>query len=324
MSNLKKFVIALLVLVIILPAGAFGYLYFKLDSMYDNSADTKMLNKTNYKSEDGITNILLVGTDGRTTKEASRSDSMMILTIDNKHKSLKLTSLARDTYVSIPGHGDAKLNAAFAYGGIGLLIDTIESNFKLDIQNYAIVDFFSFMDIVDTLGGVVVDVKSSEISELNKFIPECYEFNTNPKKGEIKYVNNSGNQKLNGYQALAYGRIRKNDSALERDRRQRSLIEGMMTGVKNLSVTKYPELLNSILPYIKTNMKPTEMLSIGTTVLGIGISNIKSLEFPMEQYSTGGSYGHAGWVWRYDEDKCLPILHDFIFNDVEFNPSINE
>lgn len=324
MSNLKKFVIALLVLVILLPAGAFGYLYFKLDSMYDNSADTKMLNKTNYKSEDGITNILLVGTDGRTTKEASRSDSMMILTIDNKHKSLKLTSLARDTYVSIPGHGDAKLNAAFAYGGIGLLIDTIESNFKLDIQNYAIVDFFSFMDIVDTLGGVVVDVKSSEISELNKFIPECYEFNTNPKKGEIKYVNNSGNQKLNGYQALAYGRIRKNDSALERDRRQRSLIEGMMTGVKNLSVTKYPELLNSILPYIKTNMKPTEMLSIGTTVLGIGISNVKSLEFPMEQYSTGGSYGHAGWVWRYDEDKCLPILHDFIFNDVEFKPSTNE
>lgn len=324
MSNLKKFVIALLLIVVLLPAGAFGYLYFKLDSMYDNSADTKMLNKTNYKSEDGITNILLVGTDGRTTKEASRSDSMMILTIDNKHKSLKLTSLARDTYVSIPGHGDAKLNAAFAYGGIGLLIDTIESNFKLDIQNYAIVDFFSFMDIVDTLGGVVVDVKSSEISELNKFIPECYEFNTNPKKGEIKYVNNSGNQKLNGYQALAYGRIRKNDSALERDRRQRALIEGMMSGVKNLSVTKYPELLNSILPYIKTNMKPTEMLAIGTTVLGIGISNVKSLEFPMEQYSTGGSYGHAGWVWRYDEDKCLPILHDFIFNDVEFKPSTNE
>ncbi len=324
MSNLKKFVIALLVLVIVLPAGVFGYLYFKLDSMYDNSANTKMLNKTNYKSEDGITNILLVGTDGRTASEAARSDSMMILTIDNKHKSLKLTSLARDTYVSIPGHDDGKLNAAFAYGGIGLLIDTIESNFKLDIQNYAIVDFFSFMDIVDTLGGVVVDVKSSEISELNKFITECYEFNKNPKKGEIKYVNNSGNQKLNGYQALAYGRIRKNDSALERDRRQRALIEGMMSGAKSLSVTKYPDLLNSILPYIKTNMKPTEMLSMGATVLGIGISNVKSLEFPMEQYSTGGSYGHAGWVWRYDEDKCLPILHDFIFNDVEFKPSMNE
>lgn len=324
MSNLKKFVIALLVLVIILPAGVFGYLYFKLDSMYDNSANTKMLNKTNYKSEDGITNILLVGTDGRTASEAARSDSMMILTIDNKHKSLKLTSLARDTYVSIPGHDDAKLNAAFAYGGIGLLIDTIESNFKLDIQNYAIVNFFSFMDIVDTLGGVVVDVKSSEISELNKFITECYELNKNPKKGDIEYINNSGSQKLNGYQALAYGRIRKNDSALERDRRQRALIEGMMSGVKSLSVTKYPDLLNSILPYIKTNMKPTEMLSMGATVLGIGISNVKSLEFPMEQYSTGGSYGHAGWVWRYDEDKCLPILHDFIFNDVEFKPSLGE
>ena len=84
-------------------------------------------------------------------------------------------------------------------------------------------------------------------------------------------IEHSGNQKLNGYQALAYGRIRKNDSALERDRRQRSLIQGLMSGIKTLPVTKYPELLNTILPYIKTSMKPTEILSIGTQVLSIGI-----------------------------------------------------
>ena len=318
MSNLKKFVIALLVLVILIPAGAFGYLYFKLNTMYDSSTDLKALNNTKYKEVNGITNILLVGTDGRTLEESSRSDSMMILTIDNKNKSLKLTSLARDTYVNIPGHGEQKLTHAYAYGGINLLVETIEDNFKLDIQNYAIVNFFSFMDIIDTLGGVVVDVKPNELNELNTFIPECYEFDKNTNKGPMEYIKNSGTQKLNGYQALSYGRIRKNDSALERDRRQRAIIQGMIDGVKSLPVTKYPELVDSILPYIKTNMKPTTILSLGATALTIGDFNIKSLEFPMEKYSTGGIYKNAGWVWRYDADKCLPILHDFIFDNVMY------
>ncbi|CEO31198.1 LCP family protein [Paraclostridium sordellii] len=315
MSNLKKFVIALLLLVILIPAGAFGYLYFKLDTMYDGSTNSKILNKTNYKEVKGITNILLVGTDGRTLEETSRSDSMMILTIDNKNKSLKLTSLARDTYVDIPGHGMQKLTHAYAYGGINLLVETIENNFKLDIQNYAIVNFFSFMDIIHTLGGVVIDVKPGEINELNKYIPECYEFDKNKNKGPMELVENSGTQKLNEYQALSYGRIRKNDSALERDKRQRQLIQSMIDGVKNLPITKYPELVDSILPYIKTNMKPTTILSLGATVLNIGDLSIKSLEFPMEEYSTGGIYGKSGWVWRYNADKCLPILHDFIFEN---------
>lgn len=316
MSNLKKFVIALLVLIVLIPAGAFGYVYFKLNSIYDSNADTKLLNKTDYKTEKGITNILLVGTDGRTLEEASRSDSMMILTVDSKHKKLKLTSLARDTYVDIPGHNKAKLNAAYAYGGINLLIETIESNFKLDIQNYAIVNFFSFMDIVDTVGGVTVDVQKSELNELNRYIEDCYKLNKNPNKGSIEYVNNSGLQKLNGYQALAYGRIRKNDSALERDRRQRAMIEGLVTSFKQLPVTKYPELVDTILPYVKTNMKPTTILSLGASVLSFNDLSIHQLEFPIEEYSIGGIYGDAGWVWRYDPDKCLPILHDFIFNDV--------
>ena len=316
MSNLKKFVIALILLVILIPAGAFGYLYFKLNTMYDSSTDLKALNNTKYKEVNGITNILLVGTDGRTLEESSRSDSMMILTIDNKNKSLKLTSLARDTYVDIPGHGEQKLTHAYAYGGINLLVETIEDNFKLDIQNYAVVNFFSFMDIIDTLCGVVVDVKPNELNELNKFIPECYKFDKNANKGPMEYVKNSGTQKLNGYQALSYSRIRKNDSALERDKRQRAIIQGMINGIKSLPITKYPELVDSILPYIKTNMKPTKILSLGATALTIGDFNIKSLEFPIEEYSKGGIYGNAGWVWRYNADKCLPILHDFIFENV--------
>ena len=317
MSTLKKFVIGLLILVILIPASAFGYLYYKLNTMHDDSADTSILDKTDYKTEKEITNILLAGTDARNINEHARTDSMMILTIDNKHKSLKLTSLARDTYVDIPGHGKAKLNAAYAYGGIDLLIETVESNFKLDIQDYAVVNFFSFMDIVDTLGGVTVDVKSNEVKEMNKFMNECYKWSG--RTDGVKYISGPGYQKLNGYQTLCYGRIRKNDDALERDRRQRNIINAVMDGVKSLPITKYPSLIDTILPYVKTDMKPTRILSLGASILSMGNLEIKQLEFPIEKYSTGGIYGSAGWVWRYSSDKCLPILHDFIFNDIKYS-----
>ncbi|WP_270647742.1 LCP family protein [Paeniclostridium hominis] len=319
MSNLKKFVIALILLVILIPAGAFGYVYFKLNTVYDDNADTKLLNKTNYKVEKGITNILLVGIDARNMHERSRSDSMMILTVDNKHKSLKLTSLARDTYVDIPGHGMQKLTHAYAYGGIKLLVETIENNFKIDLQNYAIVNFFSFMDIVDALGGVTIDVQKSELNELKKYTQECYDLNTNPKKGSLEFITSPGYQKLNGYQTLAYARIRYNDSAMNRDHRQRQIMQALTTSLKNLPITKYPELVDTILPYIKTNMKPGEIIKLGATVLNIGNFNIKQLEFPVEQYSKGGIVGKSGWVLQFDSDKNLPILNDFIFEDIIYN-----
>lgn len=316
-KGLKRLVIFLAILVIALPVFAFGYIYFKLNSMYDSGANQEILSNLDYKSEKGIINILLAGTDGRPGEKNSRSDAMMILTVDNKNKSLKLTSLERDSYVDIPGHGKQKLTHAYAYGGINLLIQTIEDNFKLDIQNYAVVDFYSFMDIIDTIGGVTVNIKQSEIKELNKFIPETYNWNKSNNKGSIKYIKSAGTQNLNGYQALAFSRIRKNDSTTERDRRQREVIEGIMTSVKDLPITKYPQLLDTILPYIKTNMKPAQILSLGSKILSVGNFNIKQMNFPIDDgvHSIGGIYGNSGWVLRFDE-STLDILHDFIFNDI--------
>ncbi len=316
-KGLKRLVIFLAILVIALPVCAFGYIYFKLNSMYDSGANQEILSNLDYKSEKGIINILLAGTDGRPGEKNSRSDAMMILTVDNKNKSLKLTSLERDSYVDIPGHGKQKLTHAYAYGGINLLIQTIEDNFKLDIQNYAVVDFYSFMDIIDTIGGVTVNIKQSEIKELNKFIPETYNWNKSNNKGSIKYIKSAGTQNLNGYQALAFSRIRKNDSTTERDRRQREVIEGIMTSVKDLPITKYPQLLDTILPYIKTNMKPAQILSLGSKILSVGNFNIKQMNFPIDDgvHSIGGIYGNSGWVLRFDE-STLDILHDFIFNDI--------
>lgn len=314
-SGLKKLVILLAILVIAFPASAFGYIYFKLNAMHDATADENILNETNFQSEKGITNILLAGTDGRPGEKNSRSDSMMILTVDSKNKSLKLTSLNRDTYVDIPGHGEEKLTHAYAYGGVNLLVETIENNFEIDIQNYAVVDFYSFMDIVDALGGVEVDVHSSEIKELNKFIPETYKWSNNANKGSIEYINSAGTQRLNGYQTLAYSRIRKNDSTQERDRRQRQVIEGLMAGVKDLPISKYPKLLDTILPYVKTNMKPTEIIGLAGKILGIGSLSITQIEFPFADASTSVTLPSKGFVIKFDESS-LDILHDFIFKNI--------
>lgn len=322
MSKLKKFVVFLAILVVAFPAGVYGYFYYKLSMIHDSSIGNSALDNLNYKYEEGITNILLMGTDARPDEEKSRSDAMMILTIDGKHGSVKLTSLARDSYVDIPGHGNQKLTHANVYGGSDLLIETIEQNFEIDINYYATVDFESFMYIIDTLGGVKVNVQKGYIKELNKFIPETYEWYKGNEKGDIEYIKKSGEQTLNGYQALSFTRIRHNDTAFERDKRQREVMQSILTSVKDLSVTKYPQLMNSVLPYVKTNMKPNEILALGTEVLKIGNFNIKQFEFPIDDgiHSTGGIYGSAGWVLRFEEDS-LSILHDFIFEDKEYNSS---
>lgn len=313
---LKWLVITLAILVIAFPLAAFGYVYSKLNTVYDSNADQGILNSNDYKSEDGITNVLLVGTDGRPGEKSSRSDAMMILTIDNKNKNLKLTSLGRDSYVNSPGKGNIKLTESYAHGGVNLLVETIEKNFKLDIQNYAIVDFYSFMDIIDALGGVSVEVKQNEINELNKFIPETYKWSNSSNKASIEYIKSSGEQKLNGYQALAFSRIRKNDSTMERDRRQREVIEGLMEGVKDLPLNKYPNLIDTVLPYVKTNMKPNQIVGLATKALSIGSFDIDQMEFPIMDGVNGYNTKIDGKAVIVFDENSLDTLHDFIFKNI--------
>ncbi len=116
-----------------------------------------------------VDNILLIGRDSINSNGPSRSDTMIILTIDNLNKQLKLTSLVRDTLVKIPGKGYEKLNHAYAYGKEELLMQTINENFDININDYAVVDFKSFTELIDILGGVEVDIDENELDHLNKF-----------------------------------------------------------------------------------------------------------------------------------------------------------
>ena len=262
-----------------------------------------------------IENILLIGLDGTNDKLPKRSDTMIILTIDKLNKSLKLTSLARDTLVKIPGRGEEKLTHAYAYGQEELLMQTINENFDLDIKDYAVVNFKSFIDIVDIIGGVDINVNEKEIHHLNEVIKECYGVNHEDTKN-IEYITSSGNHNLNGYQALAYARIRKLDTIYKRDERQRLILTNIAHKLSDVSISKYPQIAKSILRHIKVNIAFNKIIDLAFIAHELASYDISQLEFPISEYREEGRSGEKGtYVVKWDKNKNIELLHQFIYGN---------
>ena len=262
-----------------------------------------------------IENILLIGLDGTNDKFPKRSDTMIILTIDKLNKSLKLTSLARDTLVKIPGRGEEKLTHAYAYGQEELLMQTINENFDLDIKDYAVVNFKSFIDIVDIIGGVDINVNEKEIHHLNEVIKECYGVNHEDTKN-IEYITSSGNHNLNGYQALAYARIRKLDTIYKRDERQRLILTNIAHKLSDVSISKYPQIAKSILRHIKVNIAFNKIIDLAFIAHELASYDISQLEFHISEYREEGRIGEKGtYVVKWDKNKNIELLHQFIYGN---------
>lgn len=296
---MKKKILITLILMIIFPM------------ILNNSALAKDIDSYTEKE---IYNILLIGKDGIGEK-TSRADTMIILTVDNKHKGLKLTSIARDTLVYIPGKGYDKINHSFYYGGCELLLKTIKNNFDLDVKDYAIVDFKSFVDVINVLGGVDVNIEDREIDGLNKVIDACYGLEIENKGNNIEYITSSGNHLLNGYQALAYCRLRKIDNCFYRDARQRKVLESLASKLSKVSVFKYPELIKILLKHVKVNISPDKILDLAIISRDLTNYKIKQLEFPINEYREDGKLKHnSQYVIKWRKEENLKLLHDFIYN----------
>ena len=316
-SKFTKIVMVLLALLIAIPIFTFYSFYNKLNT---TTADGEDAYQSKYEKVDGITNILLLGTDGRQKELAFRSDCMMIATIDANNKNIKLTSLARDTYVDIPGKGKGKLNAAYFWGKENLAFQTIEENLGIKLDKFIQVDFDDLMNIIFILGGVEVDIKDYEIESINGMIPGSYEQCTYSNKGDMKLITNSGKQVINGYQAIAYTRIRKLDSAIYRDQRQREVMLSVINSVKDMDFSKYPHLLNTLLPYVSTNLSPSDIINLAFTAYNFKPLTVKQGQFPIidDVHVKGGSYKNAGWVWLYDLNS-RQVLQDFINKDIDMD-----
>lgn len=272
-------------------------------------------NKTPTTTIKGIKNILLLGADFRANEKTARTDSMMILTLDTVNKKVKVTSLLRDMLVNIDGHGKSKLNHAFAFGGADLTMKVIEDNFGIKIDDYVMIDFNGFMAIIDKLGGVEVDVQKEDISDLNKYIFDVTE------KGAVK-ITSPGKQKLNGTQALAYCRIRKNSGGEHRrTERQREVINAIIQEFKDTNILKYPSLIKTGLEYIDTNMGFTKLLDLAYAGSKLDLNNIETLQVPFDDISKGGIWKNHGWVFRIDLDVTGKLLQDYLFEDIPVDTS---
>lgn len=218
-------------------------------------------NQTQIMQDKNVFNILLIGSDTRESGDRGRSDAMIIVSINKKTKTITATSILRDTYVSIPGKKSNRINAAYAFGGSKLLLETIEQNFKIKIDKYVSVDFFAFIDVVDAIGGVTLEVSEKEIPVINEYIAEINRLSD--KEETLDQLSASGTLLLSGKQALGYSRNRYvGNSDFERTARQRRVLEQIFKKVKDLNLVQLDKLLNTILPQVTTNLSEGEIFSL--------------------------------------------------------------
>lgn len=315
MKHFKRAALILIAIILVIGISGFGYVYSKLNKIYVKDDVVKNTEEQGTMVE-GITNILLVGTDGEYVEKGNRSDSVMLVTIDANNKDIKISSIARDTYVDIPGYSTEKLTHAYAYEGIDLLKEVFKENFDLDIDKYIAVNFTSFMDIMDELGGVEVNVEEKDIKEINKYIDACYGYYKNKDEKDKEYITESGVQRLNGYQALAFSRIRYTDSAFARDNRHREVAESVYKEFAQKGIDTYKRCAEIVLNNTKTNISPIEMMNLAYTVLKINDKDIEQFQFPLEEYRNGHIISkQKGWVLEWEKEPNLEAWHKFIFGE---------
>ena len=248
-----------------------------------------------------ITNIALFGVDSPDDKnENGRSDSIMILTIDNVHNKLKLTSIMRDSYVNISNHGMDKINHAYSFGGPELAINTLNSNFDLNINDYAMVNFSTLPQIIDKLGGVDINIKDYEIPSLSTY-----------------GIYSPGKYTLNGEQALTYCRIRYDGNGdYERTERHRAVLNSLFEKFKEQNVADYMSLADTILPLVKTSLSTTEIIKTGTIILTSGMKNLEQERFPTDEYSSGEIIDDVFYL-TFDKENVKDQIHKYIFEDIK-------
>lgn len=249
-----------------------------------------------------VLNIMLFGEDTRANATAGNSDTMVLFSIDVRHKKLKMLSLLRDTYVDIPGYGENRLNAAYAIGGAGLTVKTIQSNYGIKIDKYAVVNFSGFKKIIDTLGGIDVELTSEEVDYINwqswinaqseyknaegdykenirtqlryKWLTTVSESDKPINKNELEFTADGDDEPvakvhLDGREALWHARNRGEDGICSGDdftrtERQRGVIGVIINRLKNSDLATIQSAIYELGPLITTNIKATQMISLAS------------------------------------------------------------
>ena len=311
---LKTFAVSMAVLSVlaVLAYGLWSYVFSGLVTEPLGASGASSLGPTREAPHnDRILNILLIGTDSR-DPATSRGDSdiLMVLTVDRLHGSVKLLSILRDLYVPIPGYGGDKIKKAYSVGGAELAVRTVNENFGLDIQDYAVVDFQSAENLIDAMGGVEIDVKDAEIPYVNKGIREENE-TIFPDSAAVPLLTKGGLQRLVGRQAVSYARVRKLDSDFERTQRQRDVLKAMMAQFSASDLVTKTNILRKGLSCVTTNLTASEITWLSMEVLPLLPNGVKEMHLP-----TDGDYmihGEGGWFMVPSRNSMIPKIQEFIW-----------
>lgn len=264
-------------------------------------------------------NILLLGSDTRDIKRVSRTDTIIIAAINTKDGRIKLISIMRDTIVPIPGHGDRKINSASYFGGPELVMKVVNQCFKMNITEYVLVNFSSFKEVIDILGGIDLDISEEEMEQINGGLKEQARLlNLSKEKylaGEYNLKTYGPNTHLDGLQALAYSRIRKIDSDYARTRRQRKVIDATIQKMRgSVSVKQLMQLATSMWEYVDTNIDMMSAIGLATTVLKSGTGKISTGLMPLTGTYKSESRSSNGWaLYDIDYEENATKLHEFIY-----------
>jgi LCP family protein required for cell wall assembly len=298
MKKSIKILIAVLIIILLLVGAAVYYVFSKLNKLnyVEISKEDIEISEGVEENLKGYRNIALFGIDTRAdTYEGSRTDCIIIASINQETKQVKLVSVYRDTYLEIPGRGLDKVNHAYAYGGPALSMSTLNTNLDLDITEFATVNFTATKDIIDYMGGVNLAV-------------------TNAEATQIPGITTGGTYTLNGTQALSYARIRKLDSDYVRTERMRTVVTAVFEKAKTMNVAELNSLADKILPEIYTNITKTEILSLIPKIASYSI--VESKGWPYE--TKGATIGGVWYGPPVTLERNVIQLHKELFNDEEY------
>ena len=319
--GLKVFGIIVLVLIIIL-VGIIAFTYFfvtsKLNKIQKVDIDVSQLDISEEVEQNlsGYRNIALFAIDSRSNEdygEGNRSDGIIIASINNDTKEVKLASVYRDTYVQIEGHGLDKITHAYSYGEAPLAISTLNTNLDLNIKEFVTVNFDAVAEAINELGGVTITVDSQEVNYINQYIKE-----TSRVTGiTTNQLSAPGTLTLDGVQAVAYARIRYTEGGdYKRAERMRTVVEATFNKLKTKSLTEINSFVDNILPKIYTNISTNDMIAMIPDLTKYSVSD--SIGWP---YETRGITMNAWYGIPVTLESNVTRLHQELFGEQDYTPS---
>ena len=304
--------------------GAVAYVYAKwskIDTQEIKAEDIVINEEVKMNKEvdlgDGYTNVALFGVDSRDGNlgEGNRTDCIIVASLNNETKEIKLVSVYRDTLLDLSEGTYQKCNSAYSYGGPVLAINMLNMNLDLDIQDYVTVDFGAIADAIDLLGGVEIDVTEEELPYLNQYLTET----ANSAGKQSYFIGTAGLQTLDGVQATTYARIRSTAGGdFTRTERQRLVIEKMFEKAKSADLGTLNAIIDKVFPQVSTSFTLQEILTYATAYSEYKL--VGNMGFPQDNYTDLLS-GLGSVVVPDDLVSNVTKLHEFLFGTTGYTPS---